>query len=210
VATVLTQVRVDPADPAFARPSKPVGPVYDADEVQDLAVRHHWSVAPDGEAGSSDWRRVVASPPPLEIIEIDAVRVLLDAGVLVVCAGGGGVPVAADGDRLTGVEAVVDKDATSALLAEQLGAERLVLLTDVDAVIDGWGTPEARPIGATTAAALTARTASPASAFAAGSMGPKVAAACSFVERTGGRAAIGSLDQLADVLAGRSGTQITR
>jgi carbamate kinase len=136
------------------------------------------------------------------VVEVDAIGVLLDAGVMVVCAGGGGVPVAPDGERLVGVEAVVDKDATSALLAEQLAADQLLLLTDVDAVVDGWGTPDARPIGQVAAAELAAGD------FAAGSMGPKVAAACTFTQRTGRPSAIGSLDQLDAVIAGSAGTRI--
>lgn len=204
VASLLTQVVVDLADPAFDRPSKPIGPVYDEREIQDLAVRQGWSVAPDDPTRPIGWRRRVASPSPLAIVEIGSVRVLLDAGVTVVCAGGGGVPVAVDGDRLIGVEAVVDKDATSALLAEQLGADRLVLLTDVGNVVAGWDTPDARPIEKTTVAELASED------FAAGSMGPKVAAASTFTQHTGKPSAIGSLDQLVEVLAGRAGTQITR
>jgi len=202
-ATVLTQVVVDPTDVAFARPTKPIGPTYSETEAAALAVTRGWRVAPEGlVTASSAWRRVVASPAPRRIVEIGSVRALLDAGTIVVCAGGGGVPVAEVGDRLIGVEAVVDKDATSALLAHELGADRLVLLTDVEAVVDGWGTAGARPIGRTTPSALAKRD------FANGSMGPKVAAACAFVGESGRSAAIGSLDHLADVLAGRSGTWI--
>ena len=204
VATLLTQVIVDPDDPAFDRPTKPIGPTYSPDEIQAIAGRAGWTVAPDGDAPGARWRRVVASPAPIEIVETDAIRVLLDAGVIVICAGGGGVPVAAVDDRLTGVEAVVDKDATAALLAEQLGADRLVLVTDVEAVVDGWGTDRARPIGITTAAELGG------GAFATGSMGPKVTAACTFTERTGKPSAIGSLDHLTEVLSGTAGTQIVR
>jgi len=203
VVTLLTQVVVDLADPAFARPTKPIGPWYSEAEADALVASRGWRVAPESPlTDASPWRRVVASPAPRRIVEIDAVRTLLGAGSIVVCAGGGGVPVATWGDRLVGVEAVVDKDATSALLAAEVGADRLVLLTDVEAVIDGWGTPDARPIGRTTSAALANAD------FASGSMGPKVRAACDFVDRSGGSAAIGSLDRLADVLAGRSGTWI--
>jgi carbamate kinase len=204
VATLLTQVVVDVDDEAFSQPTKPIGRTYARDEIQQLADRHGWRIAPEGDPEGASWRRVVASPAPRSVVEVDAVRALLDAGMIVVCAGGGGVPVAVEGDRLVGVEAVVDKDATSALLAEQLGAERLLLLTDVEAVVSGWGTPEAQPIGETTAAELESEV------FVAGSMGPKVHAACSFVERTGASAAIGSLDQLALVVDGRAGTRITR
>ena len=203
VATVLTQVVVDPDDAAFAQPTKPIGPTYTEAEAAALAHAHGWRVAPeDAAGGTSAWRRVVASPSPRRIVELAAVRALLGAGTIVVCAGGGGVPVTEQGDRLVGVEAVVDKDATSALLAEDLDADRLVLLTDVEAVVDGWGTADARPIGRLTASDLGRRD------FASGSMGPKVRAACAFVDHTGRSAAIGSLDRLADVLAGRSGTWI--
>lgn len=208
VAPLLTQVVVDPADTAFARPTKPIGPVYPEADAQRLASTHGWRIAlePAGSAPSATtpktWRRVVASPRPQRIVELQAIEDLLASGAIVVCAGGGGVPVAPDGDRLVGVEAVVDKDATSALLAEHLGADQLILVTDVEAVISGWGTPEAHPIRQTTCAELATED------FAAGSMGPKVDAACRFVDHTGHRAAIGSLDRLTDVLAGRSGTWI--
>lgn len=201
IATLLTQVVVDPDDPAFAQPTKPIGPVYRPEEADALAGRFGWTLMPE-RAGGGDWRRVVASPAPRAVVEVDAIGVLLDAGVVVVCAGGGGVPVADDGERLLGIEAVVDKDATSALLAEQLRADRLVLLTDVDAVVAGWGTPDAHPIGEVAAADLAPEQ------FAAGSMGPKVAAACSFTQRTGRPSVIGSLDQLDAVLAGHAGTRI--
>ena len=201
IASLLTQVVVDPDDPAFERPTKPIGPVYGAPDSGALADRFGWTMAPEA-SGDGGWRRVVASPAPLAVVEVDAIGVLLDAGVVVVCAGGGGVPVAPDGERLVGVEAVVDKDATSALLAEQLAADQLVLLTDVDAVVDGWGTPDARPIGEVTAAELAAGD------FADGSMGPKVAAACSFTQRTGRPSVIGSLDRLDAVIAGSAGTRI--
>ncbi len=201
VAPLLTQVIVDPADPAFDHPTKPIGPVYPASEAQRLAADRGWHVAQDGPTPDG-WRRVVASPQPHDVVELDAIRALLDSGSIVVCAGGGGVPVAITGDRLRGIEAVVDKDATSALLAEQLGADRLVLLTDVDAVVARWGEPDAHPIGWTSPAAMRAVE------FAEGSMGPKVAAACRFVERTGRPAAIGSLARITEVLAERSGTWI--
>jgi carbamate kinase len=194
-------VVVDPDDPAFERPTKPIGPVYGSQDVGALADRFGWALAPEA-SGTGGWRRVVPSPAPQSVVEVDAIGVLLDAGVMVVCAGGGGVPVAPDGERLVGVEAVVDKDATSALLAEQLAADQLLLLTDVDAVVDGWGTPDARPIGQVAAAELAAGD------FAAGSMGPKVAAACTFTQRTGRPSAIGSLDQLDAVIAGSAGTRI--
>jgi carbamate kinase len=199
VATLLTQVVVDPADPAFAAPTKPIGPIYTEDEARRLAAERGWAIAPDGPS----YRRVVASPQPLDIVELGTIRLLLEAGVTIVCAGGGGVPVVADGDgRLHGIEAVIDKDLSAALLAERLGASMLVMLTDVDAVLDGWGTPAAVPIRTVEAAALRRMR------FAAGSMGPKVEAACRFVEATGATAAIGSLADAAQVVGGAAGTRV--
>lgn len=159
VATVLTQVDVDPDDPAFADPTKPVGPVVDAAEAADLASRHGWTFrAVEPRTDSARYRRVVPSPMPRAVMELRAIEVLVGAHVLVVAGGGGGIPVHVDATgRRTGVEAVVDKDRTSALLATALGAERLVLLTDVDAVVDGFGTDRARPIGRVRAAALATR-----------------------------------------------------
>jgi carbamate kinase len=199
VATLLTQVVVDAADPAFSAPTKPIGPVYKEAEARRLAAQRGWAVAPDGAC----YRRVVASPQPLDVVELRTIRLLLDAGVTVVCAGGGGVPVAAGADgRLHGVEAVIDKDLSAALLAERLGASMLVMLTDVEAVVAGWGTPDAEPIRTIDPPALRAMR------FAAGSMGPKVEAACRFVEATGAAAAIGSLAAAADVVRGRAGTLV--
>jgi len=198
VVAVLTQVVVDADDPAFAQPTKPIGPVYDEEEARCLATTHGWTVAPDGDY----FRRVVASPKPREIVELDAIEDLLNSGAIVVCAGGGGIPVVAEGRRLTGVEAVIDKDLTAALLAETLGAERLVMLTDVPYVERDWGTAAAEPIKHATPASLHEMM------FASGSMGPKIEAACRFVERTGGEAAIGSLAELAAVARGQTGTQI--
>ncbi len=198
VAAIVTRTRVDADDPAFALPTKPIGPTYDARESRRLAREHGWVVAPDGES----FRRVVGSPRPVEIIELPAIRKLLHAGVLVVCAGGGGVPVVRTDDGLLGVEAVVDKDLTAALLAEQLGADVLLLLTDVDCVVRDWGTPDAMPLHDVSARELRALR------FASGSMAPKVDAACTFVEHTGARAAIGSLADASGVLRGESGTQI--
>jgi carbamate kinase len=199
VATLLTQVLVAADDPAFGAPTKPIGPVYTEAEAQSLAAERGWTVAPDG----ASFRRVVASPQPLDIVELRTVQLLLDAGVTVVCAGGGGVPVVADGaGRLHGVEAVIDKDLSAALLAERIGASALVMLTDVEAVVSGWGTPDAEPIGETDPVALRRLQ------FASGSMGPKVEAACRFVERTGGTAAIGSLADAMAVVLGDAGTQV--
>jgi carbamate kinase len=198
-ATLLTQVGVDAADPAFAAPSKPIGPVYDEPAGRRLAAERGWALAPDGDGV----RRVVASPRPREILELAAIRRLLEAGVLVVCVGGGGIPVTITPEgAVHGVEAVVDKDRAAALLAERLGADALLLLTDVPRVVAGWGTPGAVELDRATPAQLRQET------FAAGSMGPKVEAACRFAERTGGLAAIGALDDAEAILAGRAGTQI--
>ena len=196
---VITRIVVDEADPAFDSPSKFIGPVYDEGDAHALAEQRGWSVKPDGP----HWRRVVPSPEPRRIVQLPAIRHLVDQGFLVVCAGGGGVPVVEDAQgRHRGVEAVIDKDLASALLASELGAETLVLATDVDAVYEGYGTPQQRAIPTLTPASLRQRD------FPDGSMGPKVKAAARFVERTGGRAAIGALDELPDLLEGRSGTQV--
>jgi carbamate kinase len=194
------QTRVDPDDPAFAHPTKFVGPVYEEKQAKDLAAERGWAVARDGEA----WRRVVPSPEPLELVELPLIRQLVDSGAMVVCAGGGGIPVVADASgALRGVEAVVDKDLTAALLAEAVDADALLLLTDVDAVIDGFGTPGAHPIRRASPAELRARS------FPAGSMGPKVEAACRFVEATGKVAAIGRLDAAEALLRGEAGTTVS-
>jgi carbamate kinase len=199
VATLLTQVEVDPNDPAFARPTKPVGPVYSRTEAEEIAEVRGWSIAPDGDR----FRRVVPSPPPRHIPDVDLVGLLLEAGVIVICAGGGGIPVVrrADGS-LIGVQAVIDKDRTAALLAEEVVADALLLLTDVDALYLDWGTPRQRALRRVAVDAIAGER------FAAGSMGPKVEAACSFVERTGGVAGIGRLDQALTILRGTEGTQI--
>jgi carbamate kinase len=208
VATLLTQVEVDSDDPAFDEPSKPIGPVYDQSAARALAKQRDWKIARDGEY----WRRVVPSPEPLRILEIHSVRLLLDANVVVICAGGGGVPVVADptgGWR--GVEAVVDKDLSAALLADQLDADVLLLLTDVEAVFEGWETDRAKQLRHATPEKLRKMS------FAPGSMGPKVEAACRFVEagrpdvRAPKRSAyIGALANADEMLGGASGTRITR
>lgn len=199
-AALITQTLVSVADPAFAEPTKFVGPVYEEAEARRRAAAAAWTVRPDGPY----WRRVVPSPAPLRIVEIGLVRQLFDAGVVVVCAGGGGVPVIRnDQGELQGVEAVVDKDATAALLAEALDADALLLLTDVAAVEVGHGTPDARPIAGTTPAFLRAQS------FPSGSMGPKVAAVCRFVELTGRFGAIGALADAGALLAGRAGTLVS-
>ena len=200
VATLLTMTRVAADDPAFEHPTKPIGPVYDAVEARRLAHERGWTMAADGVYQ----RRVVPSPRPLEIVELRAIRLLVDAGVLVICAGGGGVPVIADeAGALHGVEAVIDKDLASALLAERLGADLLVMLTDVAAVQRNWGSAEQTPIGETTPEALRGEE------FASGSMAPKVEAAIRFADRTGGVAAIGALGDAVEIVAGRAGTRVT-
>lgn len=199
VATLLTAVVVDAADPAFARPTKPIGPRYAPDRSAQLARERGWTLVADG----TEVRRVVASPVPRAVLGMRALQELLGAQVLVICAGGGGIPVARDPDgRLRGVEAVVDKDRTAALLAAALGAADLLLLTDVDAVYTDWGTPEATPLRAASPGDLRAHT------FDTGSMGPKVEAACRFVEETGGRAIIAALGDAEAALAGRAGTVV--
>ncbi len=196
IATLLTQVEVDPKDPAFGAPTKPIGPVYSEEEARRLAAERGWTVAPDG----ARYRRVVPSPEPLRILEIGAIRTLVDAGMIVVCSGGGGIPVIVDEGFVFGAEAVIDKDRSAALLATLLGADMLVLLTDVDAVVDGYKTPTARPLHETTPAALRALR------LDLGSMGPKVDAACRFVEATGRTAAIGALEEAAAIVRGEMGT----
>lgn len=201
VATLVTQTLVDSRDKAFSHPTKPIGPIYDEATARRLAAAQNWSIAPDGKG----WRRVVASPKPLGIVEITSILRLVNTGVTVICAGGGGVPVCAGADgRLRGVEAVIDKDATSALLAGQASADMLVMLTDVGGVYLDYGGKEQRII----AKAGPKELAGYATSFQAGSMGPKVAAACAFVHETGQRAAIGALGDLMEIIAGRRGTII--
>lgn len=199
VASLLTQVVVDADDPAFAHPTKFIGRVYDAPQAQRLAEERGWSVAPDGD----QWRRVVPSPEPRTIIEAPTVALLVEAGVLVICAGGGGIPVVVTAEGAThGIEAVVDKDLTAAILAEQLEADALLLLTDVPAVMTDWGTPDERPLAAAPPWALRALE------FAPGSMAPKVEAACRFAERTGRTAYIGALGDAVSIVAGMGGTLV--
>jgi carbamate kinase len=195
---VLTRVVVDARDPAFRTPTKFIGPVYSESEARAVAERHGWTVSADG----SGWRRVVPSPEPARIVQLPAIERLVEAGFLVVCTGGGGIPVVQNGSGYRGVEAVIDKDLASALLACELGATTLVLATDVAAVYDDYGTAAQRPIARTTPPQLRAR------GFPAGSMGPKVEAVCRFVERTGGRGVIGALDEIDQLFSGRAGTQV--
>ncbi|MBS1883737.1 MAG: carbamate kinase [Actinobacteria bacterium] len=200
IVTVLTETVVDPDDPAFEAPTKPIGPVYSSSEAARLRAERGWVIGRDGDR----FRRLVPSPEPRAISELRPLRLLVDAGVLVVCAGGGGIPVTVGADgRLRGVEGVVDKDLTAALLARRLDADLLLMLTDVDAVRLGWGTADEHPLPEATAAQLRAMS------FAAGSMGPKVEAACRFVEASGRTAAIGALDDAPAIVHGEAGTRVS-
>ena len=201
LATILTMVEVDPDDPAFTDPTKFVGPIYDEAQARALAADKGWTVKPDG----AHWRRVVPSPRPKRIFEIRPMRWLLERGCVVICAGGGGIPTmyAKDAERLLlGVEAVIDKDLASSLLSRELEADLYIMATDVDGVYTAWGTPAQARIERATPDEL-ARMDLP-----AGSMGPKVAAACEFVAATGKRAAIGSLDEIDGSVDGSGGTQV--
>lgn len=202
VATLLTMVMVDPDDPAFTCPTKFVGPGYSRAAADELAELKGWSFRIDGEA----WRRVVPSPEPRRILEIQPVTWLLDRGAVVICAGGGGIPTmrgSTGAAALSGVEAVIDKDLAGELVARGIDADVFVMATDVDGVYADWGTPDQRRLERTTPDELAAHR------FPAGSMGPKVAAASRFVRRTGRRAAIGSLADIDDIVAGRAGTNVT-
>jgi carbamate kinase len=199
VATLLTQIEVAPDDPAFLRPTKPIGLPYTAADAQRLSQARGWTVGLDGNA----WRRVVPSPEPRRVLELATIRLLVEAGVVVVCAGGGGIPVVVTpAGGIRGVEGVIDKDLAAALLARELHADALLLLTDVDAVYRSWNTPEASPFSSTTPRELRQHR------FAPGSMGPKVEAACRFVEATGGLAGIGRLEDALALLEGRRGTRV--
>jgi carbamate kinase len=201
VATLLTMIMVDPADPAFSRPTKFVGPVYTKEDADKLAADKGWTFRPDGSA----WRRVVPSPKPRQILEIEPISWLLDRGAVVICAGGGGIPTvhpSAEPGALAGVEAVIDKDFASELLAEDVAADLFLMATDVDGVYLDWGTPQQRRLDRVTPEELAGHD------FAAGSMGPKVEAAALFAARTGRRAAIGSLADIAGIVAGTAGTNV--
>jgi len=200
-STLLTMVEVDPEDPAFANPTKFVGPIYTEGRAQKLAEEKGWPFRRDGES----WRRVVPSPLPKHIFQIAPIRQLLDRDVVVICAGGGGIPTMYTNDdppRLAGVEAVIDKDLSSELLAREVNADLFVMATDVDAVYTDWGTSKQARLDKVTPAELRAID------FPAGSMGPKVEAAAHFAEATGRRAAIGRLDQIDRIVAGSAGTQV--
>lgn len=209
LASLLTMTEVDPDDPAFQEPSKFVGPVYSPDEAERLAAEKGWTVKPDGGGGGQDggeqqWRRVVPSPKPRRIFQTRPIGRLLHHGAVVICTGGGGIPTLyRPGTReLVGVEAVIDKDLASAVLARELQADLFVMATDADAVYVDWGTPRQRAVASACPQALDKYE------FAAGSMGPKVEAATNFVRHSGNRAAIGALDQLDALLAGTSGTTV--
>jgi carbamate kinase len=205
-ATILTMVEVDPSDPAFGNPTKFVGPVYDKQTADRLASEKRWAFRQDGDK----WRRVVPSPEPRRIFEIRPIKWLLDKGVVVICAGGGGIPTMFDptaaqapaGRELSGVEAVIDKDLASELLAREVDADLFLMATDVEGVFADWGTPQQRLLELVTVDELREMP------FATGSMGPKVAAAVRFVERTGRRAVIGALEHIEAIVEGRAGTQV--
>jgi carbamate kinase len=203
VAAVVTRTLVSPDDPAFRHPTKPIGSYAPREKAEQLMeFGQHW--VDQGERG---WRRVVASPQPRQILEAPAIRSLLDAGVLVIGNGGGGIPVVCNDDgTLHGVEAVVDKDLGAVVLGREIGADVLVIATDVENVVIGWGTPQAEPIGRVNASHL--RKLAEEGHFGAGSMGPKVDAACTFVEAGGRNAVITSLSRIADAVEGRTGTII--
>ena len=199
IATLLTMIEVDTLDPAFDAPSKFVGPVYSRADAERLAAEKKWQIKADGQ----DWRRVVASPKPQKILELDPIKWMLDRGVIVICAGGGGIPtIRGEDGRLKGVEAVIDKDFASALLARELEVYLFIMATDVDAVYVDWGQPSQRRIIEAGPDALDTYE------FPAGSMGPKVRAACAFVRHSGAKAAIGALKDIEAIVAGAAGTLI--
>lgn len=202
IATLLTMTEVDPADPAFAAPSKFIGPAYPESEAHHLSAAKGWTFKQDGPR----WRRVVPSPDPKRIFELRPIKWLLEQNTIVIAAGGGGIPTmyqpGAD-RKLVGVECVIDKDLASSLLARELKADLFVMLTDADAVYLDWGTPDQRAIRRASPEAMRALD------FAAGSMGPKVEAACRFALATGKKAAIGALTELDRILAGEAGTTVS-
>lgn len=199
-ATLLTRVAVDPQDPAFDQPTKPIGPVYTAEEAKLVRAEHQWSMVEESRGGL---RRVVPSPLPVAILNIAPIRLLVEAGVCVICAGGGGIPVVRGADgKMEGVEAVIDKDRTAALLAKALEADILLMLTDVEAVFRDWGGPDQAAIGAIAPDALEAMT------FEAGSMAPKITAACDFVRSGGTMAGIGRLQDARAIVEQRAGTRV--
>jgi carbamate kinase len=197
IATLITQVEIGADDPAFANPTKPIGPVYGEAEGRLLTARTGWTLMRDG----AGLRRAVPSPEPRRIREINVIKLLVRSGIIVICAGGGGIPiVATPAGGLRGVEAVIDKDLSAALLAEEINADKLLLLTDVATVWTKWPKEYGEPIAQTTPEELRRLS------FAPGSMGPKVEAACRFVERTGRMAAIGAIENAEALLDGGGGT----
>ncbi|MBS5218037.1 MAG: carbamate kinase, partial [Sutterella wadsworthensis] len=201
LATILTQTQVDPEDPAFKNPTKPVGPVYDKEEAEQLAKHHGWTIAPDNDK----WRRVVPSPDPKRIWGLAPLKTLVENGHIVICCGGGGVPTYFDKDgKLVGAEAVIDKDLASSVLAASLDADLFVIATDVDGAYINWGKPDQKKIVQSDPKSLREF------GFAKGSMGPKVEAACRFVEKTGKTAVIGALSEIDQILAGKAGTRVVK
>ncbi|WP_437888872.1 carbamate kinase [Phytobacter sp. V91] len=199
VTTIMTRVEVDPHDEAFASPGKYIGPVYQPEQKAELEKRYGWQMAADGQY----IRRVVPSPTPLNIIDSEAIRTLMDTGHTVICCGGGGIPVIRQDGNYSGTQAVIDKDLTAAVLAKSINADHLLILTDADAVYENWGTPQARALRRVTAKELAPFSAPD------GAMGPKAAAVIQFVEQTGNAAFIGALKDAPLILAGMKGTHIT-
>ena len=200
IASILTMVEIDPEDPAFSNPTKPIGPVYSEKEARQLAENKGWDIKQDGEY----WRRVVPSPEPHRIFELRPIHWLLEKGTVVICAGGGGIPTSyVKKGKLEGVEVVIDKDRASSLLAFELDADLLIMATDTDGVYTDWGGDSQKIISKTTPEEISQYT------FDKGSMGPKVEAACTFVERSGQRAVIGSLNDLKKMVDNLAGTQFT-
>lgn len=200
ISCMLTQMTIDPNDPAFADPTKPIGPIYEEAEARELAEKFHWIVKPDGQ----HFRRVVPSPSPTGIVEHEAITQLIDAGHLVICTGGGGIPVKKENGKLVGVEAVIDKDMSAAFLAKQLDADALLILTDAEAVYLDWGKPTQHALRSTTPSELAKFT------FDAGSMGPKIEASCEFIKQGGKVVGIGALEDGLQILQGQAGTNITK
>ncbi|MDL5026712.1 carbamate kinase [Vibrio sp. BS-M-Sm-2] len=200
ISCMLTQMTVDPNDPAFADPTKPIGPIYEEAEARELAEKFHWIVKPDGQ----HFRRVVPSPRPTGIVEHEAITQLIGAGHLVICTGGGGIPVKKENGKLVGVEAVIDKDMSAAFLAKQLDADALLILTDADAVYLDWGKPTQHALRSTTPSELAQFE------FDAGSMGPKIEASCEFIQQGGKVVGIGALEDGLQILQGLAGTNITK
>ena len=200
IASILTMVEIDPEDPAFSNPTKPIGPVYSEKDAKQLAENKGWDIKRDGEY----WRRVVPSPEPHRIFELRPIHWLLEKGTVVICAGGGGIPTSyVEKGKLEGVEVVIDKDKASSLLAFELDADLLIMATDTDGVYIDWGSDSKEIISKTTPEKISQYT------FDSGSMGPKVEAACTFVERTGQRAVIGSLNDIKKMVNSLAGTQFT-